>query len=137
MREIVPLQIRLKEVQATQANLLKRIDPDNSSQQTTSSRSQKYARMSVRWAILDLLNESPGGMSTAEITEALKAGGIQTEATNFSNNVSAVLSSTMKTSKSEVESLPDGKWKLTPKGEGAIAHIHSTPRFIRACGSMS
>ncbi len=137
IKELAALNARLKEVQATQSSLRRRIDPDTASNPSSISlrpSSEKYARISTRWAILDLLNQSPEGMSTSEIAEALKAGGIQTEAVNFANNVSAVLSTSMKTAKNEVESLPDGRWKLTPKGEAAIAHIHTTPRFLRACG---
>jgi len=139
MQQLGPLQARLREVQGTQANLLKRISPDAPSHSTTPHRPlhQKYAKFGVRWAILDLLNNSPEGMSTSEIAEALTAGGIQTEAANFANNVSAVLSTTMKMSRKEVESLSDGKWKLTPIGVSAIHHIQSTEKFERACASWS
>lgn len=137
MRTLAPLNARLKEVLGAQATLQKRINSDAATNHSNSSRpDQRYARISVRWAILDLLNESPDGMSTAEIAEALKAGGVQTEAANFANNVSAVLTTTMK-SKQEVVSLPDGKWKLSPNGESAIAHIRTTGKFLRACGPSS
>lgn len=137
MKDLVPLNARLKEVLGTQASLLKRINPDATLRSANSSRpNQKYARISVRWAILDLLNQSSSGMSTSEIAEALKAGGVQSEAANFANNVSAVLTTTMK-SKQEVVSLPDGKWKLSPNGESAITHIQATDKFLRACGPWS
>jgi hypothetical protein len=138
MRQLGPLQVRLREVQSTQTVLLKRIVPDAPSQLKAPLRptSQKYARISVRWAILDLLNESDG-MSTSEITEALTAGGIQTRALNFANNVSAVLSTTMQKGHNEVESLPDGRWKLTANGVSAIAHIRMTDKFRRGCGSWA
>jgi hypothetical protein len=137
MRELAPLNARLKDVLGTQASLLKRINPDASSQPRISSRpNQKYARVSVRWAILDLLNQFPNGMSTSEIAEALKAGGIQSEAANFANNVSAVLSTAMK-AKQEVLPLPDGKWKLSLIGESAIAHIQTTEKFLRASKPLS
>ena len=84
--------------------------------------------MSVRWAILDLLAESEA-KTTAEIAEALIAAGVQTRAANFANNVSAVLSSTMKEGHDEVQQLPDGKWQLTENGRSAIEHIRTTPRF--------
>jgi hypothetical protein len=137
MRDLAPLNARLKEVLGIQASLLKRINSETSPQSTTPSRpNQKYARISVRWAILDLLNQSPDGMSTAEIAEALKAGGVQTEAANFANNVSAVLTTTMK-AKQEILPLPDGRWKLSLIGESAIAHIQTTTKFLRACGPLS
>jgi hypothetical protein len=137
MSELGPLNARLKEVLGTQASLRKRINPDTPSPITNVSRpTQKYARVSVRWAILDLLNQFPNGMTTSEIAEALKAGGIQSEAANFANNVSAVLTTAMK-AKQEVLPLPDGKWKLSLIGESAIAHIHSTEKFMRACDPLS
>lgn len=74
-------------------------------------------------------------MNTSEIAEALKAAGVQTRATNFANNVSAVLSTTMKEKHSEVEQLPDGRWQLTETGVNAIEYIRTTPRFRRALAS--
>lgn len=134
MRVLAPLQARLKEVLGTQASLRKRINSDATTSSPNPSRpNQRYARISVRWAILDLLSTSPNGMSTSEIAEALIAGGVQTEAANFANNVSAVLTTTMKP-KQEIAPLPDGKWKLSPTGESAIAHIRTTDKFVRACG---
>ena len=67
-------------------------------------------------------------MSASDIAEALKAGGVQSEAANFANNVFAFMTTTMK-SKQEVVSLPDGKWKLSPNGESAITHIQATDKF--------
>jgi hypothetical protein len=138
MQQLAPLQARLREVQGTQATLLKRVNLDTALQPPTPIRptSQKYARISVRWAILDLLNDSDG-MTTAEISEALMAGGIQTRANNFTNNVSAVLTSTMQKDHQEVEQLSDGsgKWKLTLTGVSAISYLRSTEKFQRACGS--
>jgi len=84
--------------------------------------------MSVRWAVLDLLAESEP-KTTAEIAEALIAAGVQTKAANFVNNVSAVLSTTMKEAHSEVQQLADGKWQLTENGRSAIEHIRTTPKF--------
>src|SRR5689334_4211290 len=52
---------------------------------------QRFATISVRWGILYLLDENDG-LSTAEITNALRSGGIRSKASNFANNVSAVLS---------------------------------------------
>jgi hypothetical protein len=145
MRQLAPLQERLREVQRTQAILLKRISPEAAAKSeatttTTSSfaslirhKSQRYAYISVRWAILDLLNGSEG-MSTAEIAEALTAGGIRTRAANFANNVSSVLTSTMQRDHGEVEALPDSKWKLTQVGLSAIRYLQTTEKFQRAIG---
>jgi hypothetical protein len=69
---------------------------------------------------------------TAEIAEALIAAGIQTKATNFANNVSAVLSATMKEQHAEVRQLPDGKWELTESGKSAIEHIRTTAKWRAA-----
>ncbi|HZR65390.1 MAG TPA: hypothetical protein VFA85_09600 [Terriglobales bacterium] len=120
------LQNRLKELHNSISTLSKRINPDAPPSQTfTPSHppNQKYANMSVRWAILHLLNDSKP-RTTAEIAEALLAGGIETKAANFANNVSAVLTTTMKEAPhNEVQQLQDGKWELTENGESAIEHI--------------
>ncbi len=129
-------QARLKELNNSISTLRKRLNPDASvattshSSLVTPSRpsSKKYAYMSVRWAILDLLAESEP-KATAEIAEALIMAGVQTKAANFTNNVSAVLSTTMKEQHDEVQQLPDGRWQLTENGRGAIEHIRTTPRF--------
>jgi hypothetical protein len=127
-------QARLKELHNSISTLLKRLSPDaivlHSLDSVTPSRppSRKYATMSVRWAILDLLAESEP-KTTAEIAEALIAAGVQTKAANFVNNVSAVLSTTMKEAHDEVQQLPDSKWKLTDNGRSAIEHIRNLPKF--------
>jgi len=84
----------------------------------------------VRWAILDLLADSEA-MTTAQIAETIKAGGVPTRASNFVNNVSAVLTTTMKEKHKEVQQLPDGRWELTDNGRNAIAHIRTNPKFRR------
>jgi hypothetical protein len=129
-------QARLKEIHNSIATLLKRLNPEAATTNPTSSSltpsrqsSKKYVAMSVRWAILDLLLDSQKAMTTAEIAESLIAAGIQTRAANFANNVSAVLSTTMKEEHSEVQQLPDGKWELTENGKSAIEHIRTTPKF--------
>jgi hypothetical protein len=129
-------QARLKELHNSISTLLKRLNPDTVTASpfgsVTPSRppSRKYAYMSVRWAILDLLAESEP-KTTAEIAEALIAAGVQTKAANFVNNVSAVLSTTMKEEHGEVQ-LADGKWQLTENGKSAIEHIRTTPKFRAA-----
>jgi hypothetical protein len=132
-QQIAASQARLKELHTSIVTLTKRINPDAPSYPTAPLRPAhtKYTNISVRWAILDFLNDSQA-MTTPEIAEALKAAGIQTRAANFANNVSAVLSTTMCKEHAEVQQLPDGKWELTEKGQDAIAHIRTTPRFRRA-----
>jgi hypothetical protein len=140
MQQIAVLHARLKDVQSTQASLRKRIDGDAPSRLILPPRSQvlKYTRLSVRWAILDLLNGSEG-MTTSEIADALQKGGIQTRATNFANNVSSVLTTTMLKDHHEVEQLTDGtaRWKLTMNGVSAISYLKTTEKFQRACGSWN
>ena len=132
--QITSLQARLKELHNSISTLTRRLSPDvsvsPSSHSLTPSRlpNRRYASMSVRWAILDLLAESEP-KTTAEIAEVLIAAGVQTKAANFANNVSAVLSTTMKEQHKEVQQLPDGKWQLTENGRSAIEHIRTTPRF--------
>jgi hypothetical protein len=131
-QQLVPLQTRLKELHHAIATL-KSINPD-AHPSVISARpiNQKYANISVRWAILDLLADSEP-MSSSEIADALMASGVQTKAVNFANNVSAVLTTSMK-GHQEVEQLPDGKWRLTPNGISAIEHIRTMPKFLRGCG---
>ena len=130
------LQARLKELHNSISTLYKRINPDASPSSQTPAPSrppnQKYANMSVRWAILDLLVDSQKAMATAEIADALLVAGVQTRAANFANNVSAVLSTTMREEHNEVQQLPDGKWELTEKGKEAIEYIRTTSKFLGA-----
>jgi hypothetical protein len=131
VRLISTYQARLKELNASISTLSKRANADNASPSSlvpSRPANQKYASMSVRWAILDRLADSEKN-TTAEIAEALLAGGIQTRAANFANNVSAVLTTTMKEEHKEVEQQPDGKWRLTDKGKEAIEYIRTTGRF--------
>lgn len=142
MQQIAALHSRLKDVQSTQASLKKRIDTDPSSRLAATTvpkpQSQKYTRLSVRWAVLDLLHGSEG-MTTSEIADALQEGGIQTKATNFANNVSSVLTTTMLKDHQEVEQLNDGtsRWKLTMTGVSAITYLRTTEKFQRACGTWN
>ncbi|MFI5118603.1 MAG: hypothetical protein ACHP8B_18095, partial [Terriglobales bacterium] len=89
----------------------------------------RYAGMSVRWAILNLLAEdSRGPMETAEIAQALQAGGISSKGKNFNSNVSAVLS-TMGRDRGEVASGPHG-YTLTDNGTRAWQAIKLTPQYL-------
>jgi len=133
-QQLAPLQARLKELHNSILTLSKKISPDTPLLRTPTPirpSSVKYANISVRWAILDLLNDT-GPMNTAEVAEALVDRGVQSRAANFANNVSAVLSTTMREKHGEVEQL-DGKWQLNENGKNAIAHIKTTPKFRRAC----
>jgi hypothetical protein len=132
VKAISSQQSRLREINASIFTLSKRVNTDNAPPHSADLQpaNQKYASMSVRWAILDLLMDS-GQKSTADIAGALIAAGVETRAENFANNVSAVLSTTMK-HHNEVEQLTDGKWQLTQNGKSAIEHIRTTPRFQAA-----
>ena len=82
----------------------------------------KYAGMSVRWAILNLLNEDANSpMGTGEIAEALVRGGITSAGKNFNGNVSAVLSN-MSKERGEIEPTGSG-WIISSVGRQAWAHI--------------
>jgi hypothetical protein len=94
---------------------------------------QKYALISVHWAILHLLSEAKSGMTSAEIADALTNAGVKTKAANFTNNVSAVLSTNMRPKGEEEAELVDGKWTLTELGRNKIAFIVVSPKFRRAC----
>ena len=136
-QQLAPLQARLRELHNTILTLSKKISPDaplSLSRQPTPIRQPnlKYANLSVRWAILDILYESEG-MNTAEIAEMLRENGVRTKAANFVNNVSAVLSTTMKERHTEVQQLSDGRWKLTENGKNAIDYIRTTSKFQRGC----
>lgn len=125
-QQLAALQAKIRELNQSITTLTTRLNLDPSSRASVMTRppSQLFANMSVRWAILNLLNDSEP-MTTPAIAEALKTGGVESRAANFTNNVSAVLSTNMKELHKEVEQLPDGKWQLTETGKNAIAHIRS------------
>lgn len=82
----------------------------------------RYAGMSNRWAILQLLSEDAlGPMTTGQIAEALQSGGIITSGKSFAGNVSAVLSKMLHERK-EIESTFKG-WKITELGKQSWIHI--------------
>jgi hypothetical protein len=126
-QNLASLNLRMRELNGSIDTLEKRINPDPFSAAGRPSQ-QRYANISVRWAILDLLFNSKA-LLTSEIAEALKAGGVQTKAANFANNVSAVLTTTMKDRHDEVRQLPDGRWELTETGRSAIEYIRTSPKF--------
>ena len=132
--QVSELQAKLREQNNTIASLSRELY-GSSAPAFTRVASQKYASISVRWAILDLLSES-SPLSTADIADILKREGVATRAANFTNNVSAVLATTMKGAE-EVQQTSDGKWELTEKGKNAIYHIRTSPKFRRSCPSAA
>jgi hypothetical protein len=87
----------------------------------------KYAGMSVRWAILNLLAEdATAPMGTGDIADALLQGGMVSNARSFSGNVSAVLSG-MNHERHEVSAGENG-WVITETGKSAWAHISAKRR---------
>ncbi len=145
-REIATLQKKLREHDSAIITIRQKIDPsttrpvvvqsfpnDHARQDQRYQPQYKYALISVRWAILHLLSEASRPMSTADIAEALKSAGVQTKAANFSNNVSAMLSTTMREKDHEEVEAVDGKWRLTAVGRNKIAHIVTTAEFIKRC----
>lgn len=94
---------------------------------------QKYASISVHWAILHALSEAKGPMTTSEIAEALTKGGVKTRAANFANNVSAVLTTNMRPAREEEVEVNDGRWSLTEIGRNKITFIVASVKFRRAC----
>ncbi|HLY97685.1 MAG TPA: hypothetical protein VKT33_01330 [Candidatus Angelobacter sp.] len=132
---VTALHTRIKELNSGIATLQSSLTPESSAYPPSfAPRPLRYENISVRWAILDLLHDSEKAMTTSEIAESLKAAGVQTRAANFTNNVSAVLSTTMKEKHKEVQQLPDSRWELTENGIQAIEHIRTTSKFRRSCG---
>jgi hypothetical protein len=123
-------QRQVRELDNLIAGIGRIVSPANS---TVAPPLKKYADISVRWAILDLLSTARLPMTTAEIAAALTEAGVVTKATNFTNNISAVLSSTMKSGKQEVTQTSDGSWELTERGRNCIFHIREMPEFRRRC----
>ncbi len=128
--QVSELQAKLKEQQNTIASLARELYGSNVPPSVRLIGSLKYANISVRWAILDVLESGP--LATADVADILKREGVTTRAANFTNNVSAVLSTTMKGA-DEVRQTPDGKWELTEKGQNAIFHIRLSPKFKKSC----
>jgi hypothetical protein len=96
--------------------------PHETTSEAPSIHPGKYAGMSVRWSVLNLLAEdSTRPMGTGEIAEALERGGIISNGKNFAANVSAVLSN-MNNERREVLSTDNG-WVISDVGRQAWAHI--------------
>lgn len=88
----------------------------------------RYANISVRLAVLSLMAEhAPEPLRTAEIVEALIAGGARQGGQNYSSNVSAVVSDMTK-KKGEL-SVEDGKYTITDHGRDVWAGIKRSPTY--------
>lgn len=86
-----------------------------------------YQNISMRWAILWFLNEEAAGpVVTAQVVEALRAGGIA-ERANFSSIVSAILS--QMSGKGEVAKQDSG-FVLTSNGVSAWEAIRRSEKFL-------
>ena len=67
-------------------------------------------------------------MGTAEISAALRAGGITSNAQNFTSNVSAVLSG-MVNQRREIEQADNG-FQVTEQGRAVWDGIKHTPQWL-------
>lgn len=87
-----------------------------------------YAGISVRWGILSLMSDHVSEpMGTADMAEALIAGGVRSGGVNFAANVSAVVSDMVK-NRRELE-LTDGKYRITPHGREVWESIKVSRRY--------
>lgn len=141
--EVASLQRKLRELDQGIASLYRRLGVPavTAARAATQSRfpsDKKYADISVHWALLHfLLCEAKTPMTTSEIADGLKAGGVQTRAANFTNNVSAVLSSNMRPKGEEEVEMIDGRWRLTETGRNKATHVIMSEKFRRACPWLS
>lgn len=128
-------QLKITEIDKAMSSLQRLIPNDakdeipsanyNNAPSTINVRPGKYSGMSVRWAILNLLNEdATGPMSTGAIADALQQGGITSAGKNFNANVSAVLSG-MYHERHEVTSSDDG-WIISQTGRQSWAAISAS-----------
>lgn len=136
--EVASLQRRLRELNEKIAGLYREIgvpipSPKLVTRATSFDPAQKYALISVHWAILHLLSAAKDPMATADIAQALTNAGVRTRAANFANNVSAVLSTTMRPKGAEEVEAIEGRWRLTETGRNKIAFITASSKFRQAC----
>jgi hypothetical protein len=123
-RHVATMQAKLKQLHQT-AQTIAHLIAEGGGQQMSlvqNPDAHRYSAFSVRWAILCLLTESSQPFSVQEIADALLAGGIRTEASNFPNNVSSVLSQMRSKLEPEVATA-DGKWVISDTGRSAWNHI--------------
>jgi len=131
MKQRNQLQFRIGEIDSA-VSALRRLMPDeeiviekDSQQPLPIVVHGRYADMSTRWAILALLAEdATRPLTTGEIADALRAGGMISSSRNFAGNVSAVLSG-MNHEKKEVVAGPHG-WSISENGKNAWIHIKAT-----------
>jgi hypothetical protein len=105
-----------------------------------SDHEQRYANMSVRWAILKLLAEGGGligrPMKSAEISDELTSGG-NDKASRAT--VSAVISDMVKKrqelERQDVEQSEDGGYQLTETGKHAWNAIKHSPKYANRASS--
>lgn len=91
---------------------------------------QIYAGISVRWAILSLMTDhAPAeSLGTAEMADALTAGGVRSGGLNFAANVSAVVSDMVK-NRNELEPIGEGKYRITQHGREVWQAIKVSRRY--------
>jgi hypothetical protein len=144
-RQVGTLQKQLRDLDNTLVTLKRKLDPSFSPPlkkvvQIGESRlpnsevpeNQKYMYIGVRWAILHVLGER-GPMATAEIADVVFKRGVKTKAANFANNVSAMLTTTMRTYGSEEVESVSGKWQLTENGKNKLTKILASVEFLKSC----
>lgn len=97
----------------------------------------RYAGLSVRWAVLWHLAEvADGYMRTGEITQAIKDGGYHTDSSHFGNAVSAVLSGMR--AKGELEASEDGSgYRISDAGRSTWSLIKQEPKFRSVTSTAS
>lgn len=92
---------------------------------------ERYARISVRWAVLWHLAEfAKGPMRNGEIAEAIREGGYRSNAGSFANAVSAVLYGMRE--KGEIDGTADVGYWVTDKGRQTWALIKQGAKFREA-----
>jgi hypothetical protein len=96
----------------------------------------RYSNMSVRWgAMWELADAGDEFQRTSAVANALLEGGYKTDATNFVNMVSAVLSNMKQ--KGEVETNGDGGYRLTEAGRQTWALIRQGHKFRTATSASA
>lgn len=125
-RQLATIQTRLKELHQTAQMIHSLLHESDGMQMALlpNPETTKYAALSVRWAILSFLSDAKQPLTAQEIADALITGGIQTEASNFTNNVSSVLSQMRAKTPAEVATA-DGKWIISDNGRSAWRHIQN------------
>lgn len=95
---------------------------------------QPFADMSVRWAVLKFLYEHPTPQKTADISDALLAGGNEKA---VRPTVSAVISDMVRTRNEVMPDEETGGYKLTVTGRSAWGAIAHSPKYINRASAAS